>query len=115
MIRHLTAAAMLIVAVPASAEQLPPRADCAGDASFTASRTQLRGIVARRDARALTIVPPNTNAGWASVRLDDRPQRVGRARSGPFAGRLPRAVREGARSVGDDGVRHGRLKSTGRS
>jgi hypothetical protein len=50
------ALAAIALPVSAQAEKLPPRDECAADASFTAFRTALKDIVKRKDAKALLAV-----------------------------------------------------------
>jgi len=49
----LAALAAMTLPATARADKLPPRDECAADASFTTFRTTLKGIVARKDAKAL--------------------------------------------------------------
>jgi hypothetical protein len=49
----LAALAAMTLPATARADKLPPRDECAADASFAAFRTTLKGIVARKDAKAL--------------------------------------------------------------
>ncbi|MDB5680725.1 MAG: hypothetical protein JWO16_530 [Sphingomonas bacterium] len=70
----VAALAASLAPVPAIAERLPPRDECAADASFAAFRTNLQGIVKRKDAKALLAITPS-DIEWS---LDaDRPGRAG--------------------------------------
>jgi len=63
-----------LAAVPAFAEKLPLRDECAADASFGAFRASLRGIVKRKDAKALLAITAS-DIEWS---LDaDHPGRPG--------------------------------------
>ncbi|MBW8843241.1 MAG: SH3 domain-containing protein [Sphingomonadales bacterium] len=56
----LAALAAMTLPAAARAERLPPRDECVADASFAAFRTTLKGIVARKDAKALlALTAPN--------------------------------------------------------
>ncbi|MEO5494415.1 MAG: SH3 domain-containing protein [Sphingomonas sp.] len=74
--RMIVAAALaaLLAPVPSLAETLPPRDECAADASFAAFRTGLQGIVKRKDAKALLAITA-ADVAWS---LDaDKPGRAG--------------------------------------